>query len=468
MNTEAVPELGEAIYYGFEAMTTPSDDELVDASARASEFRQGHTESLRRAGLIEPEPHVDLLRRGPTYEVATLPVGAIFTFRDVRTSGELSADVEVNYRTRHLFRTTVTLSLAGRDKVAKVAAEFAPEATPAAWRKATFAAVERVLDAEEQLGAPVDLRTAQTALPDGGVDVLGRFWPVGTQETVAPGEAGKSTILRAAAVSLASGREVLPGMVPASSCPVLYVAAEDPIATWHARSVEAICRGLGMSRSALVHPIELFDARGRPLHRIARAIAERAADFGAVILDSHQALLAQVDASAGIRDRDSLFWHGIDQLDRPVAIVGHPNRADARDWQKADGRIAGSEVNRDRVRMLWRGTYRDEPAVVGTSYRRYTLENTKNNHGPRQAPIAFAAAWEYGVGGDPGVLRFSESEPFGPTPADGLSPALAETLRHYQAGATTTAALLELIPNLTDAAARQRLSRVRQYLGEEV
>ena len=42
--------------------------------------------------------------------------------------------------------------------------------------------------------------------------------------------------------------------------PVLYVAGEDPVAYWHARSVEAICRGLGIDRRNLAQPVELFDA----------------------------------------------------------------------------------------------------------------------------------------------------------------------------------------------------------------
>ena len=162
---------------------------------------------------------------------------------------------------------------------------------------------------------------------------------------------------------------------------MLYVAGEDPVAYWHARSVEAICRGMGIDRRNLAQPVELFDARARPLHRIARAIAERAADFGAVILDSQQALLPQADSTGGIRDRDNLFWHSLDQLDRPTLVIAHPNRSDARDWQKADGRIAGSEVNRDRARMAWRATWRDEPAVYGTSFRRYTVENIKSTTG---------------------------------------------------------------------------------------
>ena len=326
-----------------------------------------------------------------------------------------------------------------------------------------------MLEAEEQIGAPVDLRSASLTLPTGGLHVAKPLWPAGSVSLNAPGAAGKSTTARALSVSLASGRVVIPGIEPIGAArPVLYVAAEDPVVHWHSRSVEAICRGIGIERSALLHPIELFDGRGRPLHRIARALAERAADFGAVILDSQQALLAQVDGNSGIRDRDSLFWHAIDQLACPTFIIGHPNRSDSRDWQRADGRVAGSEVNRYRARMMWRATWRDEPAIVGTSFRRYTLVNVKNNHGATEDPLGFATSWRHGTYDDPGVLTFTATEPDATALPDGLSPAMRETMRHYQEGATTPAALREVMPSLSDDAARQRLSRIRKHLGESM
>lgn len=410
---------------------------------------------------------VTLERVGPSYRVNLRDLDATVLFRDVRTAGELSADVAVGQGGRHLFRTTITLTLAGRDKIAKVAADLGT-GTVDAWRRGTFAAVEQVLYAEDRLGDPVDLRTASLAMPAGGTHVAAPLWPTGTVVLVSPGDSGKSTTARAIAVSLASGIEVIPGIVPSGPTrPVLFVAAEDPVAYWHSRSIEAICRGIGIERRNLAQPIELFDARGRPLHRIARAIAERAADYGAVMLDSQQALLAQVDATAGIRDRDSLFWNAVDQLEGPSFIIAHPNRADARGWDKADGRIAGSEVNRDRARMAWRGTWKDEPAVVGTSFRRYTLENVKNNHGPKEPPLSFGAAWTFGLDGDPGLLTFTPSDAIASEPGGRPSRAVAETLPYYLAGATTSAALRELMPELSDDAARQRLSRVRRFLGED-
>ena len=80
------------------------------------------------------------------------PLAARFTFRDVRTDRDLTADVTVSIEARHLFRTTITLSLTGREKLGKTAAELA-RGDQNAWKRATFAAVEAVLEAEERLGA---------------------------------------------------------------------------------------------------------------------------------------------------------------------------------------------------------------------------------------------------------------------------------------------------------------------------
>ena len=420
--------------------------------------------------VIDPDAGPRVERIGPSYRVVS---GALaLTFREVRTDRELSADVAVAYGGRHLFRSTATLSLTTRDRLAKTAAELAgihDSGTREELRRSVFAAVEAVLEAEEQIGAPVDLRSASLELPAGGLHVMRPLFPTGSAMFVSPGDAGKSTIARGMAVSMASGRVVIPGIEPVGPPrPVLYVAAEDPTTYWHSRSVEAICRGLGIERSTIAQPVELFDARGRPLHRIARALAERAADYGAIILDSQQALLAQMDGNAGVRDRDSLFWHAVDQSSVPTFIIAHPNRADARDWSKADGRVAGSEVNRDRARIAWRGTWRDELAIIGTSFRRYTLTCTKYNHGPRPDPVAFAAGWRFGIGDDPGVLTFTASEPDAMAMPDGLTPAMRQTLKAYQDGATTPTALREVMPELTDAAARKRLQRIREHLGESM
>lgn len=467
---EATPRLGPPV----EVLAAIDPRDNPDAEPTPQDHPQLGAKRVSGAPPIQTdpgkgEPLITLQRRGPSYVVAEGRTDLLLTFREVRTDRELSADVSVAVGRRHLFRTTSTLSLTGRDRLAKTAVEFAGGALdPVMTRRAIHRAAEAVLEAEERLGEPTDLRVLDVAAQLDSEYVLRPFWRSGPVVLTAPGEAGKSTIARAAAVSIAGGLSVLPGIEPVGDPrPVLYVAGEDPIAYWHARSIEAICRGLGVERRSLAQPIELFDGRGRPLHRIARALAERAADFGAVFLDSQQTLLAQVDASGGIRDRDSLYWNAVDQLELPVLMVSHPNRSDARDWNRVDdGRAAGSEVNRDRARMIWRAAWKDEPAVVGTSYRRYTLTNTKANHGPREAPLSFGAAWTFGYGGDPGELHFLPSDPVAVT-SGAMSTELAETLEAYRAGHTTPAPLAkELSIGVNTAKSRLRLLRERGLLEE--
>lgn len=159
-------------------------------------------------------------RIGPSYRVTD---GALsLTFREVRTDRELSADVAVSYGGRHLFRSTATLSLTARDRLAKTAAELAGIRDATAredLRRSVFAAVEAVLEAEEQIGAPVDLRRAGLTLPSGGLHVARPLWPSGSVSLTAPGAAGKSTMARAQAVSLASGRTIIPGIEPVGPPP---------------------------------------------------------------------------------------------------------------------------------------------------------------------------------------------------------------------------------------------------------
>lgn len=410
-------------------------------------------------------PAINLHRSGPSYVVDVRELDARITFREVRADRELSADVSVNVADVHILRTTTSLALTGRDRLAKTVAELARNASGDLWRRAIFAATEAVLEAEERLGDGVDLRTASGGL-DGPTFLLAPFQPNGPSAVVAPGESGKSTIARALALSVASGAEIIPGIRPMSDGPVLYVAGEDPVAAWHTRSVEAIARGAGIDRRTVRHRITLQDVRGRKLHRIGRTIAEMAVDHALVVLDSQQSLLPSAEAAGGgVRDRDSLFFDAVDAIARPVLIVAHPNLIGARKWSDADGRMAGSEVNRDRLRMSWRLGWKDEPAVAGSSFRRYTATCTKWNHGPRPAPLAFGAAWTFGVDdADPGVLVFSSARPI-VVERDELSPELAAALEAYRAGATSATPLAERlgIP-VNTAKSRLRLLRERRLL----
>lgn len=412
-------------------------------------------------------PAIRVSRVGPSYAVDVPELDARITFRDVRADRELSADVTVNVADVHVLRTTTSLALVGRDRLAKTIAELARNASADLWRRAVFAATESVLEGEEALGGGVDLRTATVRLGE-SIALLatasGPLQPNGSNGLVAPGESGKSTIARALGVTVASSVEIIPGVRPVTAGPVLYVAGEDPVAEWHTRSVEAICRGAGIDRCGIRNRITLLDVRGRKLHRIGRTVAEMAADFALVVLDSQQSLLPSAEAAGGgVRDRDSVFFDAVDAIARPVLIIAHPNLTGARRWEEADGRIAGSEVNRDRLRMSWRATWKDEPAIVGTSFRRYTLTCTKWNHGPRPAPLGFAAGWTFGPGDDPGVLTFTASDPIaraGDRGRDDLTPVEASTVAAWRNGARTPAAMAAALGIGLDTA-KSRIHRAK-------
>ena len=105
-------------------------------------------------------PSIRVRRVGPSYVVEIPDLDPAVTFRDVRADRELSADVSINVADVHIFRTTTSLALVGRDRLAKTTTELARNASGDLWRRAIFAATEAVLEGEERLGGGVDLRTS--------------------------------------------------------------------------------------------------------------------------------------------------------------------------------------------------------------------------------------------------------------------------------------------------------------------
>jgi hypothetical protein len=427
-----------------------------------------------------PDMTVTVERSGPSWVATVAPLGAQLVFREVRLDRDPAAEIAVSIRGRHLFRTTSTLSLTGRDRIAKTAHELSQAGTLDIWRRGTFTAVEKVLEAEGRIET-IDLRTAGASARR-PVFIGGHLEVDGPTLLVQPGESGKSTLARALSVGHAAGREIVPGIPPRTKGPVLYVAAEAPLVASHWRSLDAICRGAGISLSELDHRIEMYTPRGKPLHRIAREIAEMAKDFALIVLDSLQALLSVGEHQAGVRERDTIFWNAVDQIDRPSLIIAHPNREDAQRWNRSDGRAAGSDVTRDRARISWQGFHHDEDSPEGQSYRRYTLRCTKFNDGPRPAPIGLGVQWIHGLDdADPGTVYFIEREPearatrtqqaeasvastdHAATDSE-MGPAMRETLEAWEAGARTPAALRKVYPKLGENAAKSRLARLREHL----
>ena len=402
-----------------------------------------------------------VVRRGPSWAVhypgAQLLEPLTFLMRDVRTDDGLRADVSAYWDGALITRTSTSLSLTARGQLARRVAEtlaYRGIATPD--RAMLDDAVERaclgVLEREDDGEAGIDLRTAELPAPGYSVAV-DPLVGLGSTLLNAPGETGKSTIARAVGVSVVTENQIIPGFVPRVSGPVLFVIGEDAVVASHAASIDAICRGAGIDRLTLPHPLTLIATRGRPLHRLARTVAERARDVALVIIDSYQSVQS-TGAEAGIRERESAVWSAVDEIERPTLIVAHPNRADARGWDKADGRVSGAEVSRDRARLAWRLLYRDVTTASGAR-REYTVACTKANDYARPMPVGFTAWWS------PGSLTFTASEPFTSSPiARPLTATQTETLAAYWDGATVPVALAAAL-GITRDAAKQRLGGLR-------
>lgn len=429
-----------------------------------------NTRTVVSATPVTKPTGVTIEALGPSsWRVHTTP--GTFTFRSVEAHRDLHADIEVRTGDLFLLRTGTSLGLTARATLTRAlwAAVREGVGTELMWREAVSDAIHAVLEAVEQLGSGIDLR-------HGDIGAIGNRWGAepltcsGATQWVMPGESGKSTLARAVAVSTVSGRVVIPGVFPRVVGPVAYVASEAAALADHLLSVEAICRGLGIVRSQLEHRIELIPTRGQPLHRIARAIAERAKDCAMVVLDAQQGLLPTGDA--GVRDGAALYWNALDEIGLPSLTISHPNRAASQNWGQADGRAAGAEVHRDRARLAWSGQWSDELAVAGTSYRRYTLVCTKANAGPRPGAVSFAAGWQFPVHDrDSGVLTFTDTEPVEHHQRAGEDSTATEreTIAAIRAGATTPAPLAKALGIEVNAAkSRIRRLKVKGLVGSEV
>jgi hypothetical protein len=343
-----------------------------------------------------------------SWKVTSPAEAAHLIFRNVRVDRSPEAEVEVWMGTIRVLATHTTMSLTGRRTLVRACEDEAPVFgwDGLDWRRVIKVSFEMCLDAARTMSEVVDLTTI--VVPDDrDFWAIEHMWPMGPSSLTMPGAGGKSTLARALAVSMASGIEVIPGLKPRLVGPVLYVAAEDAKPETHARSIQAICRGIGIDPHSLDGKVLMQRSDARPLHHFSQQIAERARDYAGVILDA-QAGLMPGDAG-GVRNEAATFWNAVESIGRPVLLLNHPNRFESMNWDESDGRSAGSEVNRDRARMTWAGWSKRLPTVPGASYRLFKWQNTKFNDGP-EFEDPFFYAWTYSGTSDEPVLTFTPAD----------------------------------------------------------
>jgi len=209
-----------------------------------------------------------------------------------------------------------------------------------------------------------------------------------------PGGVGKSLIALACGLSVAAGKEIIPGIRPAVHGPILYLDWETTADVINDR-IQAIARG--------------HDFQPVPIHyrRCIRPLADDAEELSAIVA-SKRIQLVIVDSAAyamgaqgeyGDANESILRLHEALRLIGGTAqIVDHVNKTDARS-KGGTASPYGSAYKTNAVRTSWE--VRKGPSPEGEL--RINLYHAKSNDTALLDPIGITLDWTYNS------IRFRES-----------------------------------------------------------
>lgn len=203
------------------------------------------------------------------------------------------------------------------------------------------------------------------------------------------GGTGKSLVSLAAAVQMATGSTILPGMrLVGGPRPVLYLDWEDG-ASEHRRRLDAILRGAGLS-----HPVDIFYMR---MHA---PLQDAEDDVEAVVRERgvHGVVVDSLALAAGQDPWSDAATLGVYRVLRRLGVtslvVAHVAKADLRDSRPGDGkRPYGTVYVRNAARAAWQvdqGQAQDGAAAV-------LLRHQKANRGTRLPSIPYLVRFSGGI-----------------------------------------------------------------------
>jgi hypothetical protein len=195
------------------------------------------------------------------------------------------------------------------------------------------------------------------------------------------GEVGKSWIALAVAVSVVTGREVLPGYRPRQRGGVLYVDYETDADTMN-RRVKQISRGIGIDPPDIAY-LRLDQPFSDQLWRVLQEAD--AYECCLVIVDSVEAALAGGgDPGGPMNEGPARMNQALRQLKRTSLLVDHVNSEQARSKQLA-GKAYGSIFKRNWVRLSYEiKRVQDSP---DPNHHHLGLFCAKRNNGLRFEPV---------------------------------------------------------------------------------
>ena len=279
----------------------------------------------------------------------------------------------------HLLQGSFNVSaMRTRDSIAKLCAERAP-GVAVDWRSYLERFCRRILDAERQ-GSPVVIvgnRPPRPAVPfllrpllvDGKATIL--FGPEGT---------GKSYLAAAAAVSLRSGKEIIPGWSPNGRRPVLVLDWEDDEDEWNDRLTR-------IARGANIPPVDVAYRYGRgPLaddvDEIARIVA--AQGVGLIIVDSVSKAAPPGREGGDPSDTANRLFAALRYIGGTHLLLDHvPKAADKRGAE----RPYGSVMKPAWARVTFELARTDDEDNLDIGH--LVLTNRKRNSGARTPPLGF-------------------------------------------------------------------------------
>lgn len=259
-----------------------------------------------------------------------------------------------------------------------------------------------------------------------------------------PGGVGKSLIALTCALSVATGREIIPGISPAMHGPVLYLDWETTKEVINDR-IQAIAAGHGFK------PENVFYRHCvRPLaddaEQLSMFVAEKKIIF--VVVDS-AAYAMGAQGEYGDANESVLRLHeGLRIIGTASQIVDHVNKTDA----KSKGGTAspyGSAYKTNAARISWE--LRKAVASQGLSVNLY---HAKSNDTPLLEPRGIHLDWE------PGRIHFDANEvlPEEAPTGESTHQAIIETLEVY--GRLTSSEVCQHLSFVNAVTVRSNLSRM--------
>lgn len=198
------------------------------------------------------------------------------------------------------------------------------------------------------------------------------------------GAVGKSWVSLAAAVSVTTGREVLPGYRPTTVCKALYCDYETDEDTLNLR-VAQIARGIGIEPPNIGY-LRMDSPFSDSVEVLLSLVQEH--DIGLVIVDSVEAAMAgSVASGAPSNEGPAKLNRAIRRLGISALLVDHISAEQAQSGNVAT-KAYGNIFKRNWQRVAFQLQQTKEPAADGL--RHLGLVNTKRNNAKLAPPVGMA------------------------------------------------------------------------------